>query len=105
MNQVEFNPYLQQPDLGAYCAAANIQMAAYSPLATLNLWPGGPADATVTRLAEKYSTSPSCILLCWTEQKGYVPITTSSRRDRLEEYVTFFSSEDSKKLMLLPEEL
>jgi diketogulonate reductase-like aldo/keto reductase len=105
MNQVEFNPYLQQPELGAYCAAAGIQMAAYSPLGPLNLWPGGPVDEVVTRLAEKYSTTPSCVLLRWTEQKGYVPITTSSRRDRLEEYVSCFSSGEVNKFALLPEEL
>lgn len=88
MNQVEFNPYLQQPELYNFCGENNVRMAAYSPLGPLNLWPGGPVDRVVDTLAAKYGVSSSMILLRYTNQKGYVAITTSSKRERCQEYLS-----------------
>jgi diketogulonate reductase-like aldo/keto reductase len=92
LNQIEFNPYLQQPELNEFCFANGIALAAYSPLGTLNLWPGGPTDRVVEELAAKYSVSTSHILLKYTNQKGFVAITTSRQRERAVDYLSVMSS-------------
>lgn len=92
MNQVEFNPYLQQPELINYCQEHNIVVAAYSPLGPLNLWPGGAVDPVVEGLAAKYGVSTSHILLRYTNQKGIVAITTSSKRERMDDYLSVLNS-------------
>jgi diketogulonate reductase-like aldo/keto reductase len=92
MNQIEFNPYLQQLDLNQFCFQHSIRLAAYSPLGPLNLWPGGPVDPVVEGLASKYGVSTSFILLLYTNQKGIVAITTSSKRERCEEYLSVMTA-------------
>lgn len=87
MNQVEFNPYLQQPLLQKYCEEHGIKMAAYAPLGSLNLWPGGPVDEVVSKIAAAHNLSPAQVLLKYTQQKGFVALTTTSKRDRVVEYL------------------
>jgi diketogulonate reductase-like aldo/keto reductase len=86
-NQIEWNPYLPQPQIVDCCKQNGILVTAYSPLGPLNLWPGGPLDEILQSLASKYNASTSSILLRYTQQKGILPITTSSKKDRLTEYV------------------
>jgi diketogulonate reductase-like aldo/keto reductase len=92
INQVEFNPYVQQPDLKEFCWANGIRMAAYSPLGTINHWPGGPADRVIEELAAKYNVSPTHLLLKYTNQKGYAAITTTSSRERAINCLSVMSS-------------
>jgi diketogulonate reductase-like aldo/keto reductase len=107
MNQVEFNPYLQQPDLMQRCQSFGIRLAAYSPLGPLNLWPGGPLDPLLEELSVKYGQSTSVILLKYTHQKGYLPITTTSKRERMLDYLSVFpsSGETNSSFVLSTEEL
>lgn len=92
MNQVEFNPYLQQPFLQKYCEEHGIKMAAYAPLASLNLFPGGPIDVVVATIANTHNLTPAQVLLQYTQQKGYVALTTTSKRERVIEYLSSQSS-------------
>jgi diketogulonate reductase-like aldo/keto reductase len=87
-NQVEFNPYLQQPLLREFCQNENILMAAYSPLASLTLFPSGPIDDVIKQLSEKYNVSEGSILLRYTQQKGLIAITTSSKPQRLQQIIS-----------------
>ena len=93
MNQIEFHPYLQQPKLREKCQSFGIQLSAYSPLGPLNLWPGGPIDPLLLELSEKYQRSTGVILLKYASQKGYVPITTTSKVERMIDYLSAFSDE------------
>jgi diketogulonate reductase-like aldo/keto reductase len=90
INQIEFNPYLQQPDLRERCQSLGVRLSAYSPLGPLNLWPGGPLDPLLEELSVKYQRSTSVILLKYTDQKGYLPITTTSKRERMLDYLSVF---------------
>jgi len=85
LNQVEFNPYLQQPGLVAYCIERGIAMEAYSPQGPINLWPEGPLDPLLGTLAAKYDVEPSSILLSYAMQKGLMAVTTTSKRERMDE--------------------
>lgn len=89
--QIEFNPYLQQPELYKKCDEYGIKIAAYSPLGPLNLWPGGPLDPVLEELSQKYQQSTSVILLKYTSQKGVVPITTTSKLERMNDYLSAFA--------------
>ena len=88
-NQIEAHPYLQQPALMRYCREHSIAVVAYSPLAPLTRpeLRGGAIDAAVEAAAVAHGRSPAQILLRWSMQTGRLPITTSSRSDRLSEYM------------------
>jgi alcohol dehydrogenase (NADP+) len=103
INQIEFNPYLQQPDLQAYCKGKGILVAAYAPLGPINLWPGGPLDPIIEQLSEKYSVPSSSILLRYASQKGFIVITTSTKKERLTEYLSCFIGDAI--IELTPDEL
>ena len=92
-NQIEAHPYLQQPVLADYCAERKITLCAYAPLAPLTKVPGGPVDAPVNAAAMAHGKTPAQILLRWCLQTGKVPITTTSRPERLEEYKGVFGFE------------
>ncbi|CAF3502324.1 unnamed protein product [Adineta steineri] len=86
---IEFNPYLYKAskDLIEYCKSKGIVIEAYSPLGSIVYKPGGPLDEVVEEIAKKYNRTPSQILLKWNLIKGDVVITTSSKRERLEDFL------------------
>mmetsp|Transcript_118287 Transcript_118287/g.314777 ORF Transcript_118287/g.314777 Transcript_118287/m.314777 type:complete len:315 (-) Transcript_118287:208-1152(-) len=94
-NQVEAHPYLQQPALLKYCKARGISVSAYGcqlPL-TRDLLQGGPADAAVAEAAKHHGVTPGQVLLRWSHQVGFVPVTTTGRPERMAEYLRVFSFE------------
>ncbi|KAG6033479.1 hypothetical protein E4U41_006903 [Claviceps citrina] len=92
INQIEFHPYLQHGNLVAFHKKHNIAVACYGPLIPLTKAKNGPVDAVWTELAKKYSVSESEIGLRWIIDQGLVAVTTSSKRDRLEGYLSKLSS-------------
>lgn len=88
-NQVEAHPYLQQPSLLRYCQARGICVSAYGcqlPL-TRDVLQGGPADAAVEEVAKSHGVTAGQVLLRWSHQTGRVPITTTSKPERMAEYL------------------
>ena len=67
MNQVERHPYLQQPQLLAYCRSQGITLTAYSPLGAGRTDRPSPvlADPLITSLAAELGASPAQVLLAW----------------------------------------
>jgi alcohol dehydrogenase (NADP+) len=67
MNQVERHPYLQQPQLLAYCTDHGIALTAYSPLGAGRTDRPSPvlADPLITSLAAELGASPAQVLLAW----------------------------------------
>ncbi|KAL7751560.1 hypothetical protein RI367_003024 [Sorochytrium milnesiophthora] len=106
VNQVEFNPYLQQPELVAYCKKHGIAIAAYSPLMPLTGKTGGPLDEVVKDIATESGGSgkvtESQVLLKWNLLKGHIVVTTSSKSERIAEYLQAdnveLSAEDAKRI-------
>jgi diketogulonate reductase-like aldo/keto reductase len=88
VNQIEFHPYLQHGDLIDFHRKNNIVVSCYAPLTPITSAPGGPVDGLWTQLAKKYGVSESEIGLRWCIDQGMSVITTSSKRDRLEGYLT-----------------
>nr|POE93001.1 nad/nadp-dependent indole-3-acetaldehyde reductase [Quercus suber] len=87
LNQIEFHPYLQHPELLALHRAKGIATAAYGPLTAVTKAAGGPADDVLARLAKKYAVSPAEICLRWCIDQDIVAITTSSKEQRLSDYL------------------
>ena len=87
INQVEYNPYLQHPNLLSWSNSKNIAVSAYGPLTSITKAKPGPCDDLFASLGKKYGVSEEAIALRWCMDQGVVAITTSSKRKRLEDYL------------------
>jgi diketogulonate reductase-like aldo/keto reductase len=99
VNQIEFHPYLQRTDLLAFHRSHGIATSAYGPLSPVTRGAPGPLDATLSALARKYAVSDSEVLLRWAIDQDVAVITTSSKEQRLSDYLR------STKFKLTPEEV
>ncbi|TFK50509.1 Aldo/keto reductase [Heliocybe sulcata] len=88
-NQILLHPYVykEQAPLLEYCAKNNIVVEAYSALIPLTHQPGGPVDKPVSDIASRLSAKPEQVLLAWVKAKGAVAVTTSSKKERLDNYL------------------
>jgi diketogulonate reductase-like aldo/keto reductase len=95
VNQVEFHPYLVQPDLLEFCKKHQIQVEAWSPLMQ-----GQIVDvAIVQRIAEKYNKTPAQVVLRWNLQHEVVTIPKSVHPNRIVENSQIFDFELSQSDM------
>eukprot|EP00811_Abedinium_folium_P000294 NODE_10269_length_1364_cov_28.817300.p1 GENE.NODE_10269_length_1364_cov_28.817300~~NODE_10269_length_1364_cov_28.817300.p1 ORF type:complete len:345 (-),score=86.13 NODE_10269_length_1364_cov_28.817300:220-1254(-) len=104
VNQVELHPYNSQPELAAYCTSKGIHLMAYSPLGSgdsvsgasfpargtgpfENPHAGAPllANEIVCGVAAKLGKSPAQVLIRWSLQRGYIPVSKSTRAERIME--------------------
>lgn len=92
VNQVEYHPWLTQPELHSYCRAHNIQLEAWSPLTRGEKL----KDPVIVDLAEKYGKTPAQIILRWDLQQGVVTIPKSVTPARIEENADIFDFELTK---------
>ena len=79
VNQIEFHPFIYDPEILSYCAARGIRVEAYSPL-TRNRRLDDPRVASI---AAAVGRSPAQVLLRWGLQHGIVEIPKSVHRDRI----------------------
>ncbi|KIO23259.1 hypothetical protein M407DRAFT_214936 [Tulasnella calospora MUT 4182] len=89
VNQIQLNPYTlaQQQPVIDLCRKHGIVIEAYSPLRLITRYPGGPVDEPVRKAAERLNATPVQVLLAWVRSKGAVVVTTSSKAERLQEYL------------------
>lgn len=79
-NQVEMHPFLQNRVVSACCAAHDITVTAYLPIAR-NLV---AKDPVICGIARDHGVEPSAVSLAWLLQKGVIAIPASSQREHLE---------------------
>jgi len=89
VNQVEFNPFVYQRDLLAYCQEHGILLEAYSPLTKGRRL----SDPTLTAVADKYGKTSAQILIRWALQHGVAVIPKSARKARIRENAAVFDFE------------
>ena len=89
VNQIEFHPYLAQPDLLRFCQSHKIIVEAWSPLMQGHV----VEEPVIQRLAEKHGKTPAQIVLRWDLQQGVVTIPKSSRPQRIVENSRVFDFE------------
>jgi len=101
VNQVEFHPFLLQPELLKFCQSRNIQLEAWAPLIQ-----GGFAGVRdFEQIAEKYQKSPAQVLLRWDLQHQVVTIPKSTNPKRIAENANIFDFELSAEDMLKIDQL
>lgn len=86
-NQIEFHPYLQHPELLDLHKQHGIATTAYAPLSAVTKAKPGPLDDYLAALTKKYAVSEAEISLRWCIDQDIVPITTSSKEQRLSDYL------------------
>lgn len=97
VNQIEYHPYLQQPDLIEFCHTEQIVPTAWSPLMQGKI-------LQVTELAEigqKYGKSIVQVTLRWILQKGITVIPKSVNQNRIQANFDLFDFELSPTDMAL----
>ena len=79
INQIEFNPFIHQPDTVAFCQGNKIQLEAWSPLGNGRAL----ANPVINQIAKEKGKSPAQVILRWELQQGFVVIPKSSHPDRM----------------------
>ena len=92
VNQIEFHPYLVQPELLQFCQDQGIRVEAWSPLMRGRIL----NHPSIQTIAEKHSRTPAQVVLRWDLQHGVVTIPKSIHRERIEENSRIFDFELSE---------
>ncbi len=92
VNQVEFHPYLFNPDLLEFCQSHRIQLEAWAPLVKGKI----VNEPVAQKLAQKYHKTPAQVVLRWDLQHEVVTIPKSIRRHRIAENADIFDFELSE---------
>lgn len=110
-NQIEFHPYLQNQtnDIVKFCQDHDILVEAFGPLTPLFRIKEGDKEITdhpltklLPELSEKYGKTQAQILLRYTLQKDILPITTSSKEERIRESLEIYNFKlDNKDVQLI----
>ena len=79
VNQIEFHPWFQRPDLVDYCEKSDTVVEAAAPLARTEIF----GDEVVQELAETYDKHPAQIVLRWAIDRGVVPLPRSSTSEHV----------------------
>jgi diketogulonate reductase-like aldo/keto reductase len=87
INQIEFHAYLQHGELLDYHKSKGIATQAYGPLTPATKASPGPLDNVLAGLSKKYAVSPGEICLRYCVDQDIVAITTSSKEQRLSDYL------------------
>ncbi len=92
VNQIEVHPYFVNEEVRAYCAANEIAIEAWSPIAQGKVLD----DPVVTEIAERESRSPAQVVLRWHIQRGDIVFPKSVTPKRIEENYALFDFELSE---------
>ncbi|KAL5524716.1 hypothetical protein ACEPAF_9861 [Sanghuangporus sanghuang] len=89
VNQINFHPYnwKENKELVEYAAKHNIVLEAYSSLSPITKTPGGPVDPVLKSVGERLGATPAQVIFSWVKSKGIVIVTTTSKKERLDEYL------------------
>jgi len=89
VNQVEFHPFLLQPQLLEYCKKQNIQLEAWSPL-TRGRYLSNPV---IQEIARVHGKSPAQVLIRWDLQHEVITLPRSTKKDHIREDISVFDFE------------
>ncbi|MDR2010009.1 MAG: aldo/keto reductase [Bacteroidales bacterium] len=95
VDQLEFHPYLVQPELLNFCKKHHIQYEAWSPLMRGEIM----EIESLKKIAKKHERSIAQIVLRWDIQMGVVTIPKSEHQDRIRENFQIFDFELTEEEM------
>ncbi|MGX4763966.1 aldo/keto reductase [Holzapfeliella sp. JNUCC 72] len=104
VNQMEYNPLIQERDILAFNQQHGIHLQAWSPL-------GGGAvltDPELQKIADKYNKTIAQVVLRWNFQSGIITIPKSVHEERIQQNADIFdfelSAQDMQKLYSMNQE-
>jgi len=86
VNQVEFHPFVYDPELLGYCEAHGIRLEAWSPLTRARRLD----DPTILTIATVHHRTPAQVLIRWGLEHGILEIPKSIHRERIRENAQVF---------------
>jgi diketogulonate reductase-like aldo/keto reductase len=86
VNQIEFHPWFQRPDLVEYCRETDTVVEAAAPLARTEVFD----DPVIQDLAAEYDRSPAQIILKWATERDVVVLPKSSSPAHVRRNVELF---------------
>lgn len=89
VNQIEFHPLFQRPDLVDYCRETDTVIQASAPLGRTEVFD----HPLVQELADTYEKSPPQIILKWEVERDVVPLPKSSSPDHVRANLDLFNWE------------
>ncbi|HQP09570.1 MAG TPA: aldo/keto reductase, partial [Anaerolineaceae bacterium] len=95
VNQVEYHPYLQSPELYEYCKQHGTVVEAWAPIMKGQVM----QVPELIAIGEKYGKTPVQVSLRWILQKGVIAIPKSVHRERI------FSNKDIHDFELSAEDM
>ncbi|CAE7222200.1 unnamed protein product [Rhizoctonia solani] len=94
VNQIPFHPYNyhEQAELLEFANKHGIRIESYSGLTPITKLPGGPLDGVLEGIAKRLGpkVTPAQVIMSWIHAKGVVVVTTTSRKERIQEYLSTF---------------
>ncbi|KAH9160221.1 2,5-diketo-D-gluconic acid reductase [Lactarius sanguifluus] len=89
VNQIQLHPYnyASWKEVLEFSAKHGIVTEAYGSLAPITTYPGGPVDPVLSTIARRIGGTPGQVIFKWAHAKGFVVVTTTERRTRLDEYL------------------
>lgn len=97
VNQVEFHPWFQRPELIEYCQDSGTVIEAAAPLARAEVFD----DDVVAELASKYDKTPAQVVLRWALDRDAVVLPRSSSPGHIENNIATgwsLSEQDCERL-------
>ena len=91
VNQVEFNPFVQQKELRKVMAENDIHLEAWYPLGHGNK--DLLENETIVSLAKKYNKNAGQIILRWIYQEGVISLPKSTNEERMKGNIDIFDFE------------
>lgn len=118
VNQVEFHPICAREDLTIYIRENHIEPVAYSSLAPLSSWRAaegqggevlseikGECQKVLSEIANNIGVTEAQLLLRYGLQKGYVVLTKSSNKERINSNIDLFDFEIPLDAMALLDDI
>jgi len=90
VNQVEFHPYCQNPELDSFCREKGILIEAYSPFASGAF--GLLSDPVISAIAAQTGYSTGQVILKWHVQQGRVVLPKSRDAKRMAQNLDLFAN-------------
>lgn len=103
VNQVEVNVFHQQKEAKTYNDKYGVQMEAWAPFAEgrNNMF----SNPVLKAIGKQYNKSVAQVILRWCLQRGIVPLSKSTKKERMKENINIFdfelTSEDMEKISSL----
>ncbi|KZT73610.1 Aldo/keto reductase [Daedalea quercina L-15889] len=90
VNQIMVHPqvmHIQAPVI-EFCQQEGIVVAGYCPCFPLLDNPDGVVVTTAQQIAQRLGVKPEQVLFAWSKSKGVVVVTSSTKRERMEGYLS-----------------